>query len=77
MKKEISYIVRFVFDDPNMSEDAIEAIVWGCTGYPLFWGGKHSYSPVRCFVRQLYHAKRSLAKGFTIDDISAGKDRRK
>jgi hypothetical protein len=54
-----------------MPEDYIDAIVWGCTGYPSFFKG----DPTRTFIKQLYHAKRSLARGFTIDDIFADKDK--
>ena len=63
--------VKFVFNDPEMTEEAIEAVVWECTGWPCFFKG----DPVRGFIKQLYHAKRALKRGFTIDDISAGKDK--
>lgn len=67
---EVNDCVRFVFDEPKMSEECINAVVWGCTGWPSFFRG----DPIRIFVKQLYHAKRSLARGFTIDDIFEGKD---
>jgi hypothetical protein len=67
----IPELVKKLFDNPVMDEGEIEAIVWGCTGYPSFFIG----DPIRCFVRQLRHAKRSLARGFTIDQIFEGKDR--
>jgi hypothetical protein len=68
---KVNDCVRFVFDDPKMTDSDIDAIVWGCTGWPSFFIG----DPVRTFVKQLYHAKRSLARGFTIDDIFSGKDK--
>lgn len=73
---EIEKVVRIIFDDPDMSEDSISAIVWGCTGYPHFWSGRYSKNPVKCFIHQLRHAKMALDRGFTIDDIFSGKDKR-
>lgn len=67
---KINDCVRFIFDEPEMSEECINAVVWGCTGWPSFFRG----DPIRTFVKQLYHAKRSLARGFSIDDIFEGKD---
>lgn len=68
---EVNKYVKWIFDEPNMSDDCVEAVVWGCTGWPSFFRG----DPIRTFTKQLYHAKRSLARGFTIDQIFEGKDR--
>ncbi len=63
--------VKKIFEEPNMSDDMADAILWGCTGFPAFFIG----DPARCLVSQLRHAKRSLERGFTIDQISTGDDR--
>ena len=62
--------VKIIFDDPNMPDDIADAILWGCTGWPSFWTG----DPIRCLTKQLRHAKRSLKRGFTIDQIYIGED---
>jgi len=62
--------IKIIFEDDEMSSEYAEAILWGCTGYPSFWNGNST----RCLTKQLYHAKRSLARGFTIDQISSGDD---
>ena len=67
--KVIDY-AKAILDDDEMPDSVVEAIVWGCTGYPAFWRG----DPIRCFTKQLRHAKRSLARGFTIDQIHLGED---
>lgn len=64
--------VRLIFDEPRMSERMTDAIIWGCTGYPEFWGEE---SWICCLTKQLRHAKRSLARGFTIDQIFEGIDK--
>ena len=63
--------VKIVFEKPNMSDVLVEDIVWSCTGYPSFWYGK---SAIRCFTKQLRHAKRSLDRGFTFNEIFEGRD---
>ena len=63
-------VVKQIFEDPGMDDSLANLILWSCTGWPTWWTG----DPVRCFVGQLRHAKRSLARGFTIDDIFEGKD---
>lgn len=68
---EVNKYVRWIFDEPEMSDDCISAVVGGCTGWPSFFRG----DPIRIFTKQLYHAKRALARGFTIDQIFEGKDR--
>lgn len=60
-----------IFDEPNMTNSRAESIIWGCTGFPCFWKG----DPIRCFVKQLRHAKRSMEKGFTIGQIYMGEDK--
>ncbi len=62
-------IVIFVFG--KMNEDDMECIIFGCTGYPSFW---RTDSPMREFYYSLKHAKRSLKKGYSIDDIYCGLD---
>jgi hypothetical protein len=64
--------VKKIFEDQDMSDDVAEAILWGCTGFPSFFTGDDIF---RCLVGQLRHAKRSLKRGFTIDQIYCGKDR--
>jgi len=62
--------VKWIFEDPTMDNNWAEAILWGCTGWPTFFIG----NPLRCLTKQLYHAKRSLRQGFTIDEIFMGQD---
>ena len=67
----LEYVKR-IFDDPTMDDGLADAIIWGCTGFPCFW----VYDPpMKCFTDQLRHAKRALARGYTIDQIFEGKDR--
>lgn len=68
---KIDSFVRRVFDDEEMTDDLVDAIVFGCTGYPSFFP---KGDPVKHFSRQIHHAKRSLSRGFTIDDIYFGSD---
>jgi hypothetical protein len=73
---ELSYnmtwadLVRKIFEQPDMGDDEVEAILGGCTGFPIFWLD----NPVRECVSQLRHAKRSLARGFSIDQIYMEED---
>jgi len=73
MEMEMTYIeyIKLIFHKPKMSDKMADAILWGCTGFPEFW---HS-DPMRCLTKQLRHAKRSLAKGFTINQIFEGTDK--
>ena len=66
-------LVKILFEEPNMTDEEADAVLWGCTGYPSFFNG----SPVRCLCYQLRHAKRSLKRGFSIDDIYFGDDKAK
>ena len=61
--------VKTIFDEPMSDSDAA-AILWGCTGWPSFFIGDR----VKCLTQQLRHAKRSLARGFTVDEIFASRD---
>lgn len=63
--------VKLIFDEPKMSDDMASVILWGCTGYPSFFTG----DPPRCLTKQLRHAKRSLARGFTITQVFEGVDK--
>ena len=65
--------VKKVFGEPHMDDDLADCIIWSCTGWPHYWTG----DPMRCFVGQLRHAKRSLARGFSIDNIFEGTDKLK
>ena len=68
---KIKDYVKKIFDEPNMSDADANSILWGCTGYPSFFDG----DPVRCLTKQLRHAKRSLARGYSVDEIFFGKDK--
>ena len=37
----IADYVKRIFEEPNMSNEEADAIVWGCTGYPCFLPGKN------------------------------------
>ena len=67
----IEYVKR-IFEDPEMDDGFAEAVLWGCTGWPSFWVES---PPIKCLTRQLRHARRSLKKGFSIDQIFMGEDR--
>jgi hypothetical protein len=64
-------LARQIWDNSAMSEEELDPILWGCTGWPEFWTG----NPVRCLTRQLQHARRAIKRGYTIDQISEGSDR--
>jgi len=64
--------VKYILADPEMPDDFADAVLWGCTGYPSFW---IEGPPIKCLTKQLRHAKRSLARGFTIDQIHMGEDK--
>jgi len=68
----IEYVKR-IFEEPDMHDEFAGAILWGCTGFPSFWHG----NPIRCLTKQLRHAKRSLNRGFSIDEIYSGSDKLK
>lgn len=68
---KIKDYIKKVFDEPDMSDANADAILWGCTGYPSFFIG----DPMKCLTKQLSHAKRSLARGYTVDEIFAGADK--
>ena len=57
---KIKDYIKKVFDEPDMSDADMDAILWGC-----------------CLIKQLSHAKRALARGYTVDEISAGADKEK
>lgn len=63
--------VKKIFNDPTITDEYADAIIWGCTGFPSFWHG----DPMKCFTKQLRHAKRSLARGFNKDQIFMGEDK--
>ena len=67
--KTIDY-VKLIFDDQEMSDTEAESILWSCTGYPAFLTG----NKVKTLTKQLRHAKRSLERGFTIEQIWLGED---
>lgn len=69
--KALDY-VRAIFDEPDMPDDLADAILWGCTGWPSFW---IESPPIKCLTKQLRHARRSLKRGFSIDQIYMGEDR--
>lgn len=62
--------VKKIFDDLEMPDEEADAILWGCTGFPSFFTGV----PIRCLTKQLRHARRSLKRGFSIDQIYIGDD---
>lgn len=64
-------LVKILFDKPEMCDDEADFILWECTGYPSFLYGDRA----KCLCRQIRHAKRALARGFTVDDIAFGQDR--
>lgn len=64
--------VKKIFEDPDLSDDMADAILWGCTGYPSFF---RTDNPIKEMAYSLKHAKRSLKRGFTIDQIYVGEDR--
>jgi hypothetical protein len=64
-------LARKIWDNPSMTEDELEPILWGCTGWPSFLID----DPIRCLTKQLQHARRSLDRGYTIDQIFEGSDR--
>jgi hypothetical protein len=63
--------VKILWDAPDMSDAAADSLLWGCTGFPGFF---RTDDPVREMAYSLRHAKRSLARGFTVDDIYIGRD---
>lgn len=64
-------LVKIVFEN-EITDNEAEGILWGCTGFPSFF---KSNDAAKCFYYQLTHAKRSLKRGFSIDDIFCGKDK--
>jgi hypothetical protein len=64
--------VKVIFEQPDMPDDVADSILWSVTGWPSFFLG----DPIRDLTKQLHHAKRSLARGFTMDQIFAGEDRK-
>ena len=62
--------VKAIFEKPEMSDRDADYILFSCTGFPSFWHG----DPMRCLTKQLRHAKRSLKREFTVDEIFEGKD---
>jgi len=66
----IEYVKR-IFEEPEMPDGVADSILWGCTGWPSFFSGNN---PVKQLTKQLRHAKRSLNRGYSIDQIYAGAD---
>lgn len=64
-------LVRTCFEDPEIEDEVADMILWGCTGYPCFLSGRDK---MKTLVKQLYHARRSLARGFSMDNIYFGED---
>ena len=64
--------VKLIFEEPDMSDEKADFILWECTGWPAFW---IESPPIKCLTRQLRHAKRSLKRGFSIDQVSMGEDK--
>lgn len=67
----IAEIVRYIFDEP-LSNNDIENIVYSCTGYPSFF---RTNNHTKEFIQQLYHAKRSLKRGNSPEDIYFGEEK--
>jgi len=63
--------VKTIFEKPDMSDGAASNILWSCTGWPCFFAGSDK---VKCLTQQLRHAKRSIKRGFTLDQIFMGDD---
>ena len=64
-------LVRIAFEDPEMTDACAGNILFSCTGYPSFFPKGNR---AKIIWHQLRHAKRSLALGFSTDDIYTGKD---
>ena len=64
--------VKKIFEEPDMPDHLADAILWGCTGFPSFF--RTGWHPVKEMVYDLRHAKRSLKRGYTIDQIYIGED---
>lgn len=64
--------VRTLFEEPEMPDDIADAILWGCTGFPSFF---RTDNPIKEMAYSLRHAKRSMKRGFTIDQIYVGEDK--
>ena len=66
-------IAKIAFE--TNSDEIAEHAIWTFTGFPYWWATRKNETPIRCFWRQLRHAKRSLKRGYSIDQIFEGKDR--
>ena len=66
-------IAKIAFET-NDDQEADHAI-WTYTGYPVFWHLHGNGTPIRCFWQQLRHARRSLNRGYSQDQIFEGNDR--
>ena len=64
--------VKTIFEDSGMPDDIAGAILWGCTGFPSFFC---TDNPTKEMAYSLRHAKRSMKRGFTIDQIYVGDDK--
>ncbi|MBA7546015.1 hypothetical protein ES705_38397 [subsurface metagenome] len=56
-------------------EGFAERAMWLFTGFPHWWALRKNETVIRCFWRQLRHAKRALDRGYSVAQIFEGKDR--
>tara|TARA_Y100000310_G_scaffold91334_1_gene88694 strand:+ start:11536 stop:11943 length:408 start_codon:yes stop_codon:yes gene_type:complete len=53
---------------PFISDDAVEHIMWGLTGWPGFWHiPEDGNTPMECFETQVRQAKEKVDQGISID----------
>ena len=64
--------VKKILEEPDLPDEEADAVLWGCTGFPVFF---RTNNPVKEMAYQLRHAKRSLKRGFSIDEIYMGADK--
>ena len=63
--------VKKIWGKPNMSDETAEHILWTFTGFPTFFRTENIPKEM---AKGLRHAKRSLKRGFSADDIYVGAD---
>lgn len=57
----VASVVREYF--PDASDEVVEIIVWGHTGYPCFWSiPEDGASPLECFRKQLKEFQEELKR---------------
>lgn len=66
-------VAKIAFETDH--ESVAETAIWTFTGYPSFWALRKNETPMRCFWRQLRHARRSMNRGYSIEQIYEGTDR--